>query len=75
MGGQYIFYRPHPHQTFFVWGVWSIYFLFYTRSVKNKSDLIIETSKLEDLDFLVISEGGYKSLYITEMLYLLAFQT
>ena len=27
-----------------------------TRSVKNKSDLIIETSKLENLDFLVISE-------------------
>ena len=27
-----------------------------TRSVKNKSDLIVETSKLENLDFLVISE-------------------
>ena len=27
-----------------------------TRSVKNKSDIIIETSKLENLDFLIISE-------------------
>ena len=26
------------------------------RSVKNKSDIILETSKLENLDFLVISE-------------------
>ena len=26
------------------------------RSVKNKSDIIVETSKLENLDFLVISE-------------------
>ena len=31
-----------------------------TRSVKNKSDLIIETSKLENLDFLVISETWLK---------------
>ena len=31
-----------------------------TRSVKNKSDLIIETSKLENLDFLVISEKRLK---------------
>ena len=26
------------------------------RSVKNKSDIIVETSKIENLDFLVISE-------------------
>ena len=31
-----------------------------TRSVKNKSDLIIETRKLENLDFLVISETWLK---------------
>ena len=31
-----------------------------TRSVKNKSDFIIETSKLENLDFLVISETWLK---------------
>ena len=31
-----------------------------TRSVKDKSDLIIETSKLENLDFLVISETWLK---------------
>ena len=31
-----------------------------TRSVKNKSDLVIETSKLENLDFLVISETWLK---------------
>ena len=31
-----------------------------TRSMKNKSDLVIETSKLENLDFLVISETWLK---------------
>ena len=31
-----------------------------TRSLKNKADLIIETSKLEDSDFLVISETWLK---------------
>ena len=31
-----------------------------TRSVKNKSDLVIETSKLENLHFLVISETWLK---------------